>query len=202
MDATSSRERLLKSGKHLFATRGYENTSTMMIARAAGTSESQLMKHFGSKDGLLEAIFAEGWAGMALRFSDALKLPSPSERLRKVIDEMFAWMERDPEIKELILLESRRIRREGRTVLMTQGYVDFMRMVDGILEDMRAVGQLRSELKPEAVRSAIIGMAEGLLRDQMLARRMNLPTYSSEELRHVIETMLPGIQVKHKAAAH
>ncbi|MGZ4834111.1 MAG: TetR/AcrR family transcriptional regulator, partial [Terriglobales bacterium] len=50
---SSSRERILHAAKQLFSSRGYENTSTVAIARLAGTSESQLMKHFGSKEGLL-----------------------------------------------------------------------------------------------------------------------------------------------------
>ncbi|HTV64269.1 MAG TPA: TetR/AcrR family transcriptional regulator, partial [Bryocella sp.] len=64
---TSSRERILLSAKHLFARNGYENTSTVAIAREAGTSESQLMKHFGSKQGLLAAILDRGWAGVMQR---------------------------------------------------------------------------------------------------------------------------------------
>ena len=57
----SSRNRILVTAKTLFASLGYDNTSTAVIARNAGTSESQLMKHFGGKAGLLETIFSEGW---------------------------------------------------------------------------------------------------------------------------------------------
>ena len=67
-ESTSSRDRILQAGKRLFAQRGYENTSTIMIARAAHTSESQLVKHFGSKYGLLEAIFDLGWQAMGNLF--------------------------------------------------------------------------------------------------------------------------------------
>jgi AcrR family transcriptional regulator len=56
----SSHDRILLAAKRLFAENGYENTSTVAIARDAGTSESQLMKHFGSKQGLLVAIFDRG----------------------------------------------------------------------------------------------------------------------------------------------
>ena len=45
----SSHDRILAAAKRLFASQGYEATSTMAIARLAGTSESQMMKHFGSK---------------------------------------------------------------------------------------------------------------------------------------------------------
>ncbi len=204
MDATgtSSRDRLLQAGKHLFATRGYENTSTMMIARTAATSESQLMKHFGSKDGLLEAIFDHGWTSMKDRFAAALLAPAPVERLRRLLDEMIAWLDRDQEMKELMLLESRRLKREGQPVLMAAGFLSFLNAIDTVLADMRAAGQLRSDLRPEVVRSALFGMAEGMLRDQVVARRMNQPpTCSSEETRQMLEVLLPALQPKQKAAA-
>jgi len=41
-------ERILKTAKALFAEGGFENTSTISIARMAQTSESQIIKHFGS----------------------------------------------------------------------------------------------------------------------------------------------------------
>src|SRR5687767_10367410 len=60
----SAHDRLLRSARERFATEGYENATTAAIARQAGTSESQLVKHFGSKEGLLEAIFDEAWTGL------------------------------------------------------------------------------------------------------------------------------------------
>jgi AcrR family transcriptional regulator len=204
MDATSasSRERLLQAGKHLFATRGYENTSTMAIARAANTSESQLMKHFGSKDGLLESIYDHGWTSMKERLEAALTASSPVERLRNLLDEMFAWLDRDQELKELMLLESRRVRREGNTVLMTKGFLGFLKTLDTVLTDMREAGQLRSDVRPEAARSALFGMVEGMLRDQVLAKRMNqAPFCSTDELRQMIDVILPSLTTKQKAAA-
>jgi AcrR family transcriptional regulator len=57
---TSSRERIREAAKSLFAERGYELASTAAICRLAGTSESQLIKHFGNKQGVLEAVFQHG----------------------------------------------------------------------------------------------------------------------------------------------
>src|SRR2546428_6576285 len=57
----SSRDRLREAAKPLFAERGYESTSTAAICRLAGTSQSQLIKHFTNKQGLLEAIFEYAW---------------------------------------------------------------------------------------------------------------------------------------------
>src|SRR5437588_5335062 len=110
----SSHDRILAAAKRLFAQRGYENTATVAIARLAGISESQLMKHFGSKEGLLEAIFDEGWTALASHVTDLENVASPRDKLRMLLDLMLAGMERDAELKLLILLEGRRIRKEGQ----------------------------------------------------------------------------------------
>src|SRR4051794_17620051 len=146
--APSSRDRILMAAKQLFASRGYENTSTVAIARQAGTSESQLMKHFGSKEGLLEAIFDAGWQELGTHTAALEQFPTPGQKLHALLDATLAGLERDPELKQLMLLEGRRIRREGRMVLMTNGFLAYVEMIDKILIAMRDAGQLRSDLNP------------------------------------------------------
>src|SRR5665213_674846 len=102
---TPSRTRLLLSARRLFAEHGYESTSTSSIARAAGTSESQLIKHFGGKAGLLEAIFVDGWDKLRPWFDEKLSgEPSPVERLRSIPRLMVEALERDPDFRLLLLL--------------------------------------------------------------------------------------------------
>src|SRR5918999_2940128 len=69
----SSRDRLLEAAKRLFAAQGYEQTATSAIAREAGTSESQLMRYFGGKAGLLEALFDQAWTDL-------------NERVKRVVE--------------------------------------------------------------------------------------------------------------------
>src|ERR1700716_1421224 len=64
-----ARMRLLAAGKSLFSRLGYEQTSTAAIAREAGSSESQLMRYFGGKAGLLDTIFNESWDDVLARVS-------------------------------------------------------------------------------------------------------------------------------------
>ncbi len=187
----SSRDRILASAKQLFASRGYENTSTVAIARQAGTSESQLMKHFGSKEGLLEAIFDQGWENMGYLIRSIHDLTSAAEKLQVLLDLVLSGLDRDRELKELLLLEGRRVRKEGRMVMLTRGYQDFVKVVDGVLTEMKAAGQLRPELDAQLVRSALMGMFEGVLRDQLLAERVGYPAaYSSAQIRQVVDAFL------------
>src|SRR5579871_3031871 len=151
----STHERILRVAKTLFANRGYEHTSTSAIARQAGTSESQLMKHFGSKAGILEGIFTEGWNAITEQARAAVQsVTSPLEQLGLLSGCVLQCLEREPELKLLMLLEGRRIRREGQMVSLAEGFLGFVDLTDSVLNTMRDQKLLRPELSPQAVRSA------------------------------------------------
>jgi len=194
MPAVSSRDRILFSAKHLFARNGYENTSTVAIAREAGTSESQLMKHFGSKQGLLAAIFDRGWAGVIERVQTLHRGASASGRLLALLEAMIDEVEGDLELKELVALEARRVRKDNRDVLMSRGYQQFAELLHTTLSEMRNQGQLRADLNLDAVRSAVMGMTEAMLRDQVVAKRSECHAdYNSADLRKVLEVLIPAL---------
>ncbi|MBV8206207.1 MAG: TetR/AcrR family transcriptional regulator [Acidobacteria bacterium] len=167
----SSQERLLAAAKRLFSGRGYENTSTAMIAREALTSESQLVKHFGGKEGLLEAIFDDGWDRLSAQFPAIDAIPNNRQKLGMILELFLRAFEQDPLLKELMLLESRRMRKASPDVMLTRGYQGFLARIDAILQDMSKQGELKPGLTPVAVRSAVIGMMEGMLREQLLFQR-------------------------------
>ena len=192
--ALSSHDRILLAAKRLFAENGYENTSTVAIARDAGTSESQLMKHFGSKQGLLVAIFDRGWASINERIK-AIPNGSPADRMLAVFEAITIELENDPEQKTLTMLEARRVRKDSTSVLMGQGTHQFREMLDRILQDMRSEGQLRADINLHAVRAALIGMAEGLWRDQVVANRSDLRAdYGFDDVRQVMELLIGAFQ--------
>jgi TetR/AcrR family transcriptional repressor of uid operon len=196
---SSARERILAAAKHLFARDGFDNTSTIAVARAAGTSESQLMKHFGSKEGLLEAIFNAGWDEMSYTFSAIHQLRAPTEKLEVILELILAALDRDPELKELMLLEGRRIRKGGHVVLLTQGYLKFIGVLDAILLEMRAAGELRDDVSLDSIRSAMNSIFEGMLRDQVLASRMGYPAhFDRAELMHIFRIVLGAFLVPTK----
>jgi len=167
-----SRNRLFAAGRRLFASSGYESTSTSSIAREAGTSESQLIKHFGGKAGLLDAIFTDGWAALKPEFDNTLQsIESPAERLRTIPRLLMESLEKDPDLRLLLLLEGRRIRKEGMQSNLMDGFRGLVQMIDQTLAEMSSAGQLRDVVSSDAVRAALLGLAEGAMRDQLLAER-------------------------------
>jgi AcrR family transcriptional regulator len=191
MPPVPSRDRILFAAKRLFANNGYENTSTVAIAREAGTSESQLMKHFGSKQGLLMAIFENGWGNIMGRIQALPRAASAPDQLITVLEAMVIEANNDPDLKELITLEACRVRKDSRYVLMSSGRRQFYEVVHGLVEEMRNQGYLRADANLDAMRAAILGMAEGLVREPVLARRTERRAdYNFEDIRRVLQTMV------------
>lgn len=190
----TTRERVLAAAKSLFASRGYENTSTVAVARAARTSESQLFKHFGSKEGLLAEIFESGWGKVHELLAGQRLAGSPRERLRTVLGVVLATMKQDPQLKQLLLLEGRRVRKEGQLVMLTGGFMRLVGLLDSLLEEMRSASELRPDLPVEVVRSALMGMVEGLLRDELLAHTAPYPAhFGLPEIQRFFDTVLGAL---------
>ena len=162
----SSRDRMIAVARRLFSSSGYENTTTVAIAREARTSESQLVKHFGSKEGLLEAIFDEGWARLRMQMANVQAIISPRERLKAIMREVLQVFAEDPELRDLMLLEGRRIRREGKMIMLTASYVEFVSVLDALIQSAQK-GNI-SEYPAQLIRSSLMGMFEGVLRDRVL----------------------------------
>jgi len=194
-----SKTRLMLSARKLFAENGYEGTSTASIARMAGTSESQLIKHFGGKASLLDSIFVDGWNKLTVWLQQQLPATmSPSERLRTIPRLMFEALQRDPELRQLLLLEGRRIRKESRLATLTDGFLGFVKLIDGTLADMKNAGQLREDLNAQAIRSALIGLTEGALRDQLLAERAGHPSeFTPENIGSLVDALVESVSTVH-----
>jgi len=188
----SSRDRLREGAKALFAERGYEAATTAAICRLAGTSQSQLIKHFTNKQGVLEAIFEYAWEQLNPAVQLAIERnPSPTHKLKTVVDMALSFLQKDGDLRTIFLLEGRRIRGDGHMVVLVPGFLDFIKILDGVLKEMNARGELVPNVHPQAVRSVLMGAFEGLLRDHMLARSSRFPAaYSEADFPAVFSTFL------------
>jgi len=190
--ALSSRERSRKAAKSLFSQKGYESTSISEIARLARTSESQVIHHFGGKAGLLRAVLEDAWEQInrAIRLA-ITKSPSSLDKLRLSFNIVLASFEKDAGLGTLVLLEGPRLRRGQHMIVLTQGYQEFIEILDGILKEIADRGELAEQIKPEAFRSGIIGLVEGMLRHQLLGRTCGFPaSYSEADIWTLVSTLL------------
>ncbi|WP_462252341.1 TetR/AcrR family transcriptional regulator [Ekhidna sp.] len=83
---TEKQEKILNAALTLFAEEGFKSTSTSKVAKRAEVSEGLIFRHFGNKDGLLEAIIQMGEDQAKLLFADILMETDPKNVLRKFIE--------------------------------------------------------------------------------------------------------------------
>ncbi|MEP1034838.1 TetR/AcrR family transcriptional regulator [Ekhidna sp.] len=83
---TEKQEKILAAALSLFAEEGYRSTSTSKVAKRAEVSEGLIFRHFGNKDGLLEAIIQLGEEQAKLLFADIIMTTEPKEVIRKFIE--------------------------------------------------------------------------------------------------------------------
>ena len=191
----TSRTRLLNAGKMLFARNGYEQTSTAAIAREAGSSESQLIRYFGGKAGLLEAIFNESWASLNEMVTQQIDSAAHGrDAILKILGLLIQAFSRDHDIAFLFLFEGRRMRGGSHEVVLSKGFQKFMTVLDALIERGRQDGSFRTDIEKHVALSAMLGCAEGMIRDRVLAERNNQPlVYDDQEIVRTFTAMVNGL---------
>ncbi len=189
----SSRDRLLASGKMLFGKQGYEQTSTSAIAREAGTSESQLVRYFAGKSGLLEAIFNEAWAGLNDEITrHTTEAEHGRDAIVRVLTLIMETFGRDHDIAFLFLFEGRRVR--GNTLALSKGFLRFYDLLHQLVERGQRDGSFRNDVSKNVIASALLGAAEGMIRDRMIAERNSEPAgYEEAAIRKTFVSMVNAL---------
>lgn len=192
----TSRVRLLNAGKTLFAKNGYEQTSTAAIAREAGSSESQLIRYFGGKAGLLEAIFNESWTQVNALVDDYIAgAKHGREAILRLLSLMIQAFNRDHDIAFLFLFEGRRMRGASPEVHLSKGFTQFLKTVDAQIARGREDGSFRTDIDPRVLCSAMLGAAEGMVRDRILRERNGETDhpFGDENLTAAFAAMVDGL---------
>ncbi len=172
----TSRGRLLSAGKNLFSRNGYEATSTAAIAREAGSSESQLIRYFGGKSGLLEAIFNESWNPLnELIEKHIQEAQHGRDAILRILGLVIDAFSQDHDIAFLFLFEGRRMRGTTHEVVLSKGFVQFWELLQVLIARGQEDGSFRKDVHPIVLASAMLGAAEGMIRDRILAERNGGP---------------------------
>ncbi len=95
--------RILDEALATFASRGVAATSLDTVAAAAGCTKQTLLHHFGSKDGLLDAVLVVVASELADAVNAGLSRPEGEwERLDAVVRAVFRLAARRPELLSLV----------------------------------------------------------------------------------------------------
>jgi AcrR family transcriptional regulator len=197
--------RVLAAAERQFAEHGYQGCSLLRIAKAAGTSESGVLRFFASKEDVFFAVIESALAELHRRFDAALAAPdAPApdavvERLVLLMRVVFELYAEQPDKVALTFSEgglSIYMLRgsQGRTLMTLPGMQRLVERVDALF----ALGCRRGPfvgIDPVAGREAWFGLVEGTILGWLLSSSPEgeYTAASARKMLKVARKMLDGL---------
>lgn len=145
-EAANGRERLIKVAMRMFADKGYDGITVRDISAAADVSVGLINHHFGSKEGLREAVdkyFIEQFEEVL--FEERPKPANPDEGLDVVVEFTENWIDRHIDDWDLSKAYMRRALLEGSD--WGAGLFErFYQVVRTSMDRMDADGNIRADV--------------------------------------------------------
>jgi len=137
------RTRLLEAARQLFARKGYEGASVRELTRKARANLGAVTYHFGSKQALYHAVFAELAEPFRRKVTAAAEAHRDAlDRVEAIMRAFFAHIESHPEMAPLMLRELS----SGRPV--PPPMAEAMRHNVGLVVEAIVAGQREGTIRP------------------------------------------------------
>jgi AcrR family transcriptional regulator len=198
--------RVIAAAEGLFAELGYQGCSLLRIAKAAGTSESGVLRFFAGKEDVFLAVIEHALAALHLRLDAALVAADAAadviERLVVVARTVFELYDAEPDKAGLVFSEgglSIRMLRgsEGRTLMTLPGMRKLVERIDALFEQGCRRGPFRG-IDAVAAREAYFGIIEGTILGWLLSSEpgAGYKSASARKVLNVLRRMLHGLTVE------
>lgn len=190
-----ARGRLVEAARTLFGEKGYDGTSVRSIARKARCNLALIHHYFGSKEGLLREIVAEGRAPVEREIVSLAELQAPTEeRFRRFIGFLVDYFDQHRPLLQIFYREVIQTKRSVVADLRPAARAHAS-LVSALLEEARSQGIL-AEIDPRVVGLLLMGMIQTYFINYPLAS-MILGRRSDELLsalkRNIAQVFLHGV---------
>ena len=182
------RKRLLHAAAKTFGRRGFHEAKIADIAAEAGVAEGTVYLYFRNKEDLLGCVFDETMdevlaEARAVRHAGG----SSAEKLVRLVGLHLSFVGQDRDLASVFQIELRRsarlVERFSRSKL-----VEYFRLLDGVLKEGIASGELRRDLEPRLAVRILFGAADEILSEWLLSGEPK-PAADAEKL---VGTLLRG----------
>lgn len=182
------RKRLLLAAAKTFGRRGFHEAKIAEIAAEAGVAEGTVYLYFRNKEDLLGSVFDETMdevlaEARAIRHAEG----TAGERLKRLVGLHLSFIGQDRDLASVFQIELRRsarlVERFSRSKL-----TDYFRVLDAVLREGIASGELRKELEPRVAVRILFGATDEILSEWLLSGDSK-PAADAEKL---VGTLLRG----------
>jgi AcrR family transcriptional regulator len=151
-DAVRNRERVLEAAKVVFSAGGPE-ASLEAVAKRAGVGIGTLYRHFPTREALFEAVYRREVQQLG-ELAEALKSePSPVEALRRWLRSNVEFVATKKGMSAALALAM-----HSSSELTAYSFERLTKAVGALLDRAVAAGEIRSDISPEDLLRALVGM--------------------------------------------
>ena len=184
------KERILSAAKSLYAEKGHRETKLREIASEAHTSESQVVKYFHSKAGVLDALLIQARSRIQDGFDKIQKENNdPVLVLKSIPSLLLDIFEKDPELLKVYLFSARYYTLIPEEQLNQE--TRLLKNLTGIFGKIKETNGLRGDLSPEVLSSLFWGLNLHMFRDKFYAKiNPDYHDFSLKEMNAAVEKFL------------
>ena len=184
--AANRKSMILNTALHLFVSNGVDGTSTRSISQEAGVSEGLIFRHFGSKQGLVDAIVDWGVSRIGAFVEAELVGRTPRELIGCAVEIPLKLFREDREIWDFITHMKLKDKRVARSLSETPS---LSKLKDLLSNAFNRLGYPRPDLETASLLIWISGLAKELVignaqRDWEEVVLFQKAKYEAEHARH------------------
>jgi len=151
-DAIRNRERVLEAAKAVFSAGG-PDASLEAVARRAGVGIGTLYRHFPTREALFEAVYRREVQQLS-ELAEALKSePDPVDALRRWLRSNVEFVATKKGMSAALALAV-----QSSSELTAFSFDRLTKAVGALLDRAVAAGEIRSDISPEDILRALVGM--------------------------------------------
>jgi AcrR family transcriptional regulator len=178
-DAVRNRERVLEAAKAVFSTGGAD-ASLEAVARQAGVGIGTLYRHFPTRESLFEAVYRREVQQLGELAEQLKNEAEPVEALRKWLRSNVEFVATKKGMSAALALAAHK-----PSELTAYSFDRLTKAVGALLDRAVAAGEIRTDIGPEDVLRALVGMC--YMHDQ--------PGWQSTVLR-LLDVFVDGLRVQ------
>ncbi|TCJ18226.1 TetR/AcrR family transcriptional regulator [Flaviaesturariibacter flavus] len=150
---------IIRTAEGLFAQKGYDGTSVRDIAEAAGVNIAMISYYFGSKEGLIEALFEERTADISLQV-DSLQRDetlAPWQKVETLIDSYVERIANKVQFHKIMLYEQMLEKNTFLTQLLNELRQRNAEKIRALLREGQERGDFRKDIDVSLLMNTLFG---------------------------------------------
>jgi AcrR family transcriptional regulator len=139
---------IIRTAESLFAQKGYDGTSVRDIAEAAGVNIAMISYYFGSKEGLIKALFEERTADVALQVENLQRdtTLTPLQKVESLIDGYVERIANKVQFHKIMLYEQMLEKNTFLTQLLNELKQRNAEKIQALLKEGQDSGDFREDI--------------------------------------------------------